>query len=101
VGTFYADLPSGKKMTAIFVDQKSQKQNDYISSPILIGNRKLESPGEVAYFFKVFMEINRKNFKRFCEKRGFKVHFKKTLQGTSRKDWENWVERMAEILYKQ
>jgi len=96
VGIFYLNLPSGKKMTAIFTDQKFQKE--YIKSPILIGERKLEFPKEVVYFFKVFMEIERKNFKSFCKKRGFDVHFKKPVQGSSRKDWENWVERMVEIL---
>jgi len=100
VGVFYSDLPSGKKMTAIFVDQKFQIQGNYVTSPILIGNRKLEFPREVAYFFKEFMELNRKNFKNFCERRGFNVHLKKPLQGSSKKDWENWIEVMVKVLNK-
>jgi hypothetical protein len=83
-------------MTAIFVDQRFQKS--YITSPILVGDRKLDFPREVEYFFKEFMELNRKNFKTFCKRRGFNVHFKKPLQGSSEKDWENWMERMMRIL---
>jgi len=44
------------------------------------------------------MGINHKGFRRFCEKRGFKVFYKKPVQGVSRKDWENWVERMKKLL---
>ena len=85
-------------MTAIFVDQRFQKS--YITSPILVGDRKLDFPREVEYFFKEFMELNRKNFKNSCERRGFNVHLKKPLQGSSKKDWENWVEVMVKVLNK-
>ncbi len=98
VGVFYFDLLSGRKMTAIFTDQKLQKE--FIKFPILIGRRNLGFPKEVAYFFKVFMESERKKFKRFCGRKGFSVHFKKPLQGNSKKNWRNWVERMVEILSK-
>ncbi|WP_022670419.1 hypothetical protein [Hippea alviniae] len=100
VGVFYADLLDGKKMTAIFVDQKSQSQENYITSPILIGERYLGFPDEIERFFKSFMEISRKSFKVFCKRRGFDIYYKKPLQGNNRKDWENWVKTTVQILTK-
>ena len=96
VGVFLFDLPSGKKVTAVFPDQKAQK--DFTTSPVIVGDRKLRFPDEVAFFYKTFQELNRDAFRRFCKNRGFEVYFKKPLQGSSRKDWENWVERMVHIL---
>jgi len=96
VGIFLFDLPSGKKVTAIFPDQKLQKE--FTTSPVIVGDRKLKFPDEVVFFYKMFQELNRNAFRRFCGKRGFEVYFKKPLQGSSRKDWENWVERMVYIL---
>jgi len=99
VGVFFSDLPSGKKMTAIFVDQKFQRS--FITSPVLIGSRKLKFPEEVTSFLAEFMELDRKSFKKFCAERGFAVHLKKPLQGNSKKDWDNWVKVMVDVLEKK
>ncbi|TCK03836.1 hypothetical protein [Phorcysia thermohydrogeniphila] len=96
VGVFFIPLPQGRCATVIFTDQGDV--SEFISLPIIIGNRCLEFPDEVENFFKAFMEINHKGFRRFCEKRGFKVFYKKPIQGVSRKDWENWVRRMIRIV---
>lgn len=96
VGVFFFDLPSGKKVTAVFPDQKLQ--SSFTTSPVIIGSRSLEFPDEVAFFYKMFRELNRENFRRFCRRRGFEVYFKKPLRGSSRKDWENWVNRISGYL---
>lgn len=96
VGVFFFDLSINKKVTAIFLDQKSLRS--FITSPIIVGKRRLEYPKEVEFFFRTFVKVRRKSFKDFCHKKGFNVHLKKPIQGNSRKDWENWVERMVDIL---